>query len=118
MCSYNNEKYLSLLTLRSLGDKFITTVSPDCVENYADLFEQLECNTKYSPYDKSKDEYIPYNYERFEAKVNSNRWRSSFYTSNNDNSLIDVARDYREPDSGLFKVIEKDKTKRWSSDSV
>ena len=65
-----DSKWFSILTLKSLGEKFIETVSAECVENYIELFDKLECNTHYSPIDKSKDEYISYTLEEFLEKAN------------------------------------------------
>lgn len=62
---YRGEPHLQFLTIKSLGEKFIETVSSDCVENYAMLFDKLECTTDYSPHDKSKDEYLRYTLEEF-----------------------------------------------------
>jgi len=77
---YRDESYLSILTIKSLGERFIDTISTNCVENYAELFEKLECKTEYSPYDKSKDEYIQYTFEEFIEYVNSldldENWRT------------------------------------------
>jgi len=71
---YKDNKYLSILTIKSLGERFIDTVSSDCVENYAELFEKLECKTDYSPYDENKDEYIRYTLEEFNSSINKSRW--------------------------------------------
>lgn len=61
---------LKLLTLKSLGDKFIDTASKECVSNYAELFDRLESKTEYSPYDKTKDEYLYYTLDGFEKYIN------------------------------------------------
>ena len=54
---FQDGKYL--LTLKSLSNRIIRTVSTDPVANYAELMDKLECNTSYSPYDPSKDKYLP-----------------------------------------------------------
>lgn len=56
------------LKIKNLGDKFIECVSSECVENYADLFDKLECTTDYSPYDESKDVYELRELEEFELQ--------------------------------------------------
>ena len=70
---YNDSIYFNILTLKSLGERFISIISTECVENYADLFDKLECNPHYSPIDESKDEYIRYTFEEYNEKLNSNR---------------------------------------------
>jgi hypothetical protein len=70
------------LKLKSLGDKFIECVSAECVENYAELFDKLECTTSYSPYDKSKDTYELRAFEDFEQKVKENRYDDNKFFGN------------------------------------
>lgn len=82
------EKYIKLLTLKSLGDKFIDVVSSECVENYSDLFDWLERQTEYSHRDESRDEWINYSLIEFEDRVKNTKFREGhwgskfdFYTS-------------------------------------
>jgi len=76
---YLDNPYLSVLTIKSLGERFVDTVSTYCVENYADLFEKLECKTEYSPYDESKDKYIRYTFDEFDNSVNNgSRWKEYY----------------------------------------
>lgn len=86
--NWNDEPCLSLLTLKSLGDKFIDTISSDCTENYAELMDKLECRTEYSPYDEAKDEYLYYNLEEFTEYINkkNKNWSISFMVEMNDKS--------------------------------
>ena len=53
-------------TMKSISQKFISVVSDECVDNYADLMHKLEGNSSYSPIDKSKEEYILYTKENLE----------------------------------------------------
>lgn len=66
---HGGSQRLQLLTLKSLGEKFIDTISTECVENYADLFDRLERRTEYSHYDKSKDEYVDFQFDEFKEYV-------------------------------------------------
>ncbi|MBX4152430.1 hypothetical protein [Paenibacillus lautus] len=82
------EKYIKLLTLKSLGDKFIDVVSSECVDNFIDLFDWLERQTEYSHRDESKDEWIKYSLTELEERVKNTKfteghWGSRFdiYTS-------------------------------------
>lgn len=71
---YNFQSY------KSLSGKLISVIDDNCVSNYAEIFEELECRTCYSPIDKSKNEYIPYTFEEFSDKVlNGYRWGEVFY---------------------------------------
>jgi len=76
------------LVLKSLGERFIETVSIDCVENYADLFDKLECTTSYSPLDESKDEYILYTFDEFYERLNNINYNYNCYNSQKINYSI------------------------------
>jgi len=102
---YLNNPYISVLTIKSLGEKFVDTISTDCIENYADLFEKLECKTEYSPYDESKDEYLHYTFDEFVEYVNSldldEVWRTLNIKSQND--FEDVIAEIRfDKESNLY----------------
>lgn len=71
---WQDKDTLSFELLKSLGDKFISIVSEECVENYTEIFDKLECTTDYSPLDKSKDEYIPYTLEEFKLMASNNHY--------------------------------------------
>jgi hypothetical protein len=76
---WDGEPHLETLKLKSLGNKIISMVSQDCIENYAELFDKLECKTCYSPYDKSKDIYELRTLEDFEAQVKDMKHWERFY---------------------------------------
>ncbi len=84
---------------KNLGDKFISVVSEDCVENYAELFEKLECTTNYSPLDTSKDEYIPYTFEEFCNKFVKRSWFNFYDSSKN---LVEVNKPYNSPNQCYY----------------
>jgi len=67
-------KWFNILVLKSLGERFIEIISSECVDNYADLFDKLECDSQYSPVDNSKDEYISYTIEEFNKKLKERGW--------------------------------------------
>ena len=87
-------EWFSILALKSLGEKFISIISSECVENYAELFDKLEGNIHYSPIDESKDEYIPYTFEEFNEKINKG-WNSHYYDLNKNN--IYISKVYNKP---------------------
>jgi len=88
---YDDDKYFSLLALKSLGERFISIVSSECVDNYAELFDKLECNPHYSPIDESKDEYIAYTFEEFIEKLKNKMWYFYFYDSQKNYLSVDYA---------------------------
>lgn len=46
-------------------NKFIKCIDDKCNEKYADIFDKLEENPEYSPYDSSKDEYKYFTLDEF-----------------------------------------------------
>jgi len=95
----SEEMILDVLALKSLGNKFIDTVSEECVENYADLFDKLEYNVHYSPIDESKNEYILYTFEEFYKKVYG-RW---LYCYDSNKKEVEVNTIYNESDKYYFR---------------
>ena len=97
---YEDDKYFSILALKSLGERFISVISLECVENYAELFDKLECNPHYSPIDESKDEYIAYTFEEFSEKLKDKGW---FYCYNSQKQNVEVSKNYRKPEECYFR---------------
>ena len=88
---WNDSIYFEVLALKSLGQRFISIVSTECVENYADLFDKLEYNSHYSPIDENKDEYIAYTFEEFIDKIKNHMWSFYFYDYHKNYLSIDYA---------------------------
>ena len=80
----NSEGKYSFDFYPSINKKFIATIDENCVNNYSDIFEQLERNKYISPIDDTKDKYIPHTFESFVASVTLRyAWQSQLiYTSN------------------------------------
>lgn len=70
------EKYRSIPK-----NKFIKCINDQCAENYAEMFDKMESDPEYSPYDKSKDEFIQMSYEEMEEKCKSNYAHFPGYSS-------------------------------------
>jgi len=99
--SWSDKTELQTIILKSLGDRFITTVSTECIENYADLFNKLECTTSYSPHDKSKDEYINYTFEEFIKKINKN----NFYCYDSQKRYLRINKVYNKSGQYYFEDV-------------
>jgi hypothetical protein len=91
----NSIKY-KLTTMKSISSKFIDTVSPECTPRYADLYSALEHCDEFSPYDSTKDEYIPYTFEEVAKRMtkDENGYYCSYMScfNGNDNKPIDIRR--------------------------
>jgi hypothetical protein len=91
---HDGDKYYPFVTMKSLGDKIISVISEECVENYADLMDKLECTTNYSPIDDNKDEYVSYTLDEFVSKLNDRRW---FYCYSHNKEEIEVTNYGEKP---------------------
>lgn len=91
-CNYGN----GIESIKSLN-KIISTVSEECVENYAELMDTLQHDPEYSPIDRNKDEYIPYTKEELE-KAFVDRRRKNVYIANEKHLELITGSD----DSGVY----------------
>lgn len=98
---WDDKPHLNTLILKSLGDKFIETVSPECVENYANLFDKLERQTEYSPLDENRNEYVLYTFEEFYKKLKDNH--NYCYCYDADKKEIYVHEAYNNPEQYYFE---------------
>lgn len=58
---------------KSIAEKFIAIENGTPVA-LDDIMAKLEVNSKFSPYDSSKDEYVEYSFEKFKEVVELERW--------------------------------------------
>ncbi|MFB5758956.1 hypothetical protein [Paenibacillus medicaginis] len=99
-------------TLASLGDKLISVVSDDPVDNYSEIMEKLERDTRFSPYDESKDEPIHIEYDVFVTQILNNRWGIKYYTGGlSEENLIKIEEKYNEV--GVYKVLVANKSQNY-----
>lgn len=66
--------------VKSIPGYLIETLDNKCVDDYADIFELLECKCFYSPIDKSKNEYVEYSFEEFKLLRENGRWDLTCYS--------------------------------------
>lgn len=55
---YSSESYYRFKSFSSVGSAIIETISEECVDNYAELMDELMQHVEYSERDSKKDEYI------------------------------------------------------------
>jgi hypothetical protein len=90
-------------------NKLIYVVDENCCNDYASLFDELECNQDYSPIDNSKDEYNLYDFEYFLEKLNNEIFDSDYYWS-----YLKVYSD----EVGEKALIKIERRFRWSLERV
>lgn len=56
---HSNNRQLSLLTTKSLSGRIVQEVSNTPVPDYAKIMDSLEYHSCYSPYDQTKDRFVP-----------------------------------------------------------
>ena len=68
-------KYDRIKIFRSLSSKIIDIVDKKCVQNYTNLYAELEKESDFSPIDYSKDEVYEMKYKSFDERVKHiNEW--------------------------------------------
>lgn len=104
-------------------NKFIKCIDDKCNEKYANIFDKLEGEPEYSPYDSSKDEYKYFTIDEFKEE-HGDYWRrsrfiSEYYSGNKcvfdtckqDNDLyivrkIQIVRNYCYPSEERVEVTD------------
>ena len=104
-------------------NKFIKCIDDKCNEKYANIFDKLEGEPEYSPYDSSKDEYKYFTLDEFKEE-HGDYWRrsrfiSEYYSGNKyvfdtckqDNDLyivskIQIVRNYYYPSEERVEVTD------------
>ena len=75
ICQEKEWKYDRIKTFKSLSSKIIDVIDEKCVQNYTDLYAELEKEDSFSPIDYSKDEVYEMAYSVFDEKVSHiNEW--------------------------------------------
>ena len=67
----------------------IDVVDEKCAENYAELFELMESDSEYSPYDSSKDERIEYAFDEFMGNILNHNTHSIIFDFNGEKKKLD-----------------------------
>lgn len=87
------------MAVKSLSGFLVDTISVNPAEDYAELFEKLECKTMYSPIDKSKDEQVELTPRKILERMNQWGVRVNTITSTGEVERIDIRPD---ADTGLY----------------
>jgi hypothetical protein len=97
----------------TLSSKIIDIIDENCVSNYADIFDKMESDYHYSPYDNIKDEYIAYTLEEFKEKVESDSNWLYFY----DNSHEKIELRKRNNVLQIGRKVVKQSNSYWNNHS-
>lgn len=76
----------------NISNKFISCVNENCVSNYAELYDDMEHNSNFSPIDEDRYDYCYYTYNEFLDKAN----RYSFKFITKINGIMNNCWGYRE----------------------
>lgn len=88
-------------------NRFIKCIDDKCSEKYADIFEKLEKNPEYSPYDSSKDEYKYFTLDDFKEERGNYWWMENQFISEYYEKGNKCVFDFWEQDDGLYIVRKK-----------
>jgi hypothetical protein len=87
---YQSDKdWKDFVCFKSIKDKLISCTDDKYIDNYADLFDLMECRPSYSPYDDTKDIYELRTLEDFKTQIETaSYWREyQIYGKVNDQYL-------------------------------
>lgn len=88
-------------------NRFIKCIDDKCSEKYADIFEKLEKNPEYSPYDSSKDEYKYFTLDDFKEESGDYWWAENQFISEYYAKGNKCVFDFWEQDDGLYIIRKK-----------
>ena len=79
---YNRKSsYRKINSIKSLSGNIIDIIDEICVEDYADLMDELLKDSKYSAREPKYDTYLDYTLEEFKANLKENAyWRHKYFT--------------------------------------
>ena len=111
-----NKERGSFTQIKALGDKLIQVIDEKCCDNYAKLFDELECKTEYSPIDSAKDEYEYYDLEYFTKTIKEKILDRDYYWSelkvyynleNDLKTIVTIRRKDKECNNIILKATRK-----------
>ena len=116
---YNKDYSYKFVTMKSIPkNKLIYVVDSNCCNDYADLFDEMECDSNYSPVNNSKDEYVNYDLDYFTEIINKKILENPSYWWNNvkiycdlenkPNALVTIKRE-DEDNENMLTAITKSK---------
>jgi hypothetical protein len=74
--------------MKSISKRIISVVSAEPSPEYPTIFEDMECQTWYSPLDESKTEYVSFTFDEFIEAAKGDKWiRIYNYNGSQDDSL-------------------------------
>lgn len=96
-------------------NKFIKCVDDKCNEKYANIFDKLEGNPEYSPYDSSKNEYKYFTLDEFKNE-HGDYWRRNQFISEYYIKGNKCVFDFRKQNNDLYIVRKEQRLNNcWNS---
>lgn len=83
-----NAKYYNIVNFKTLTGNILDIVDDKCVEDYADLLDELFKSSSYSDRDPKKDKYVPYTLEGFKEKFSNVYYHDCFYNDKGEKYFI------------------------------
>lgn len=86
---YNkNTDCCKITTIKTLTGNIIDIIDETCVEDYAEIMDELLKSSNYSAREPKYDEYKDYILEDFKQSFNDAYWGHDYYVQNSDNQYI------------------------------
>lgn len=108
ICLNTEWEYERVKIFKSLSSKIIDVINEKCVQNYTDLYAELEIDSRFSPIDYSKDEIYDMDFESFEERCSHAKdiryWNINLYSKTYSEIITLRCDDYY---NGRFNTEEK-----------
>jgi len=89
---FYNDGYFQ--TIKTLSGKIMKCTNSECTQNYSEIFEKLECDSSYSPYDSTKDVDVIYSQDELKEFLSNRGWYNYLKISNNFDG-VDISKVFR-----------------------
>ncbi|MBZ9693275.1 hypothetical protein [Clostridium sp. M14] len=91
------------------NNKIIKTINDNCCDNYAEIFDSMESERCYSPYDEIKDAFKYYTFEEFKNRQEEDTYwdRAYYYDCNKEKRIQVYIKDGKDIELKEQKLVEK-----------
>jgi hypothetical protein len=92
---YNrNSDYYKITLFKSLSGNILDIIDNKCVEDYADLMDELFKSARYSAREPKNDKYVAYTLDEFLLRFKDYWYQAHFYTENGTKYFVSRYRGY------------------------
>lgn len=101
------------VTFRTVQNNIIDCTSKDCISNYAELMDELEHQTIYSPQDETKNKYIDYTIEELNIRFETENIIGVYLSVNGKIETMNLRRTVHDKD--IFELLPVQYSSRYQT---